>query len=65
MFCRCLCGIRYIIICHQVRNHPFFKEIDFAALINKQVPPPFKPTITEGKLDTGNIDEEFTKEAPT
>jgi len=48
----------------EVKKHSFFKDLDFDKLQRRELSPPFKPTITEGKLDVGNIDEEFTKETP-
>jgi serine/threonine protein kinase len=46
-----------------IKSHPFFAEIDWPALEAKQVPVPFKPTISS-ELDLGNIDEKFTRCAP-
>ena len=45
----------------EIKQHPFFKEIDFDALIQKKIPPPFKPVLSDS-LDVGNFDEEFTSE---
>ena len=30
----------------QVKNHPFFKDIDWVKLAKLEVVPPFKPTVT-------------------
>ena len=35
----------------EIKNHPFFKEIDWAALIKKEVTPPFVPD-SNGTDDT-------------
>lgn len=48
----------------EVMRHPFFADIDWEGLMNKTVEPPFKPTVTEGKMDVGNVDEEFKSEKP-
>jgi serine/threonine protein kinase len=42
-----------------VRNHPFFKGIDFNALFKKQVEPPFKPDVQDD-FDVKYFDMEFT-----
>eukprot|EP00835_Amoeboradix_gromovi_P001054 NODE_41_length_29768_cov_0.533924.p17 type:complete len:140 gc:universal NODE_41_length_29768_cov_0.533924:27874-28293(+) len=47
----------------QIKNHEFFKEIDFAKLYKKQIIPPFKPRI-QAAGDTSNFDEVFTNELP-
>ena len=43
-----------------IKNHPFFKEIDWAKLAQKKIDPPLIPTVTD-ELDTQHFDEEFTK----
>jgi len=48
----------------EIKCHPFFKDIDWKKLYNKELPPPFKPNVQDGKEDTSNVDEEFTKETP-
>ena len=45
----------------EIRTHPFFEGFDFDALMKKELPSPFKPTLN-GTLDVGNFDEEFTSE---
>ena len=45
----------------EIRTHPFFEGFDFDALLKKELPSPFKPTLN-GTLDVGNFDEEFTSE---
>ncbi|PNF18779.1 hypothetical protein B7P43_G01667 [Cryptotermes secundus] len=46
-----------------IRNHPFFREMDWDALEGRRVKPPFKPKI-KSKKDALNFDAEFTKEDP-
>uniref|UniRef100_A0A8C5GS03 protein kinase C n=1 Tax=Gouania willdenowi TaxID=441366 RepID=A0A8C5GS03_GOUWI len=47
-----------------VRKQPFFRTVDWEALLQRKVTPPFIPTIT-GKEDVSNFDTEFTAEAPS
>jgi len=42
-----------------IKKHPFFKHIDWEALKQKKIPPPFIPEVT-GDDDIANIDEAFT-----
>ncbi|BFZ53820.1 Serine/threonine-protein kinase [Savitreella phatthalungensis] len=44
----------------ELKEHPFFADIDWAALLQKKLAPPFKPVLT-GEHDTNNFDEEFTR----
>ncbi|XP_063682036.1 calcium-dependent protein kinase C-like isoform X2 [Bolinopsis microptera] len=44
-----------------IRNHPFFRPIDWGALERREVKPPFKPRI-KNKKSTNNFDSEFTHE---
>ena len=44
----------------ELRAHPFFADIDWDALRQKKVPPPFKPHLTS-ETDTSNFDPEFTQ----
>uniref|UniRef100_A0A452GZA2 Protein kinase N1 n=1 Tax=Gopherus agassizii TaxID=38772 RepID=A0A452GZA2_9SAUR len=46
-----------------VKKQPFFRVIDWEALLARQLPPPFVPII-KGREDISNFDEEFTAEAP-
>jgi novel protein kinase C epsilon type len=46
-----------------IRVHPFFRDMDWAALEQRKVKPPFKPKI-KSKKDALNFDAEFTKEDP-
>ncbi|CDW73649.1 protein kinase domain containing protein [Stylonychia lemnae] len=45
----------------QIKRHPFFAKIDFQKLYDKQIAPPFKPTVS-GPEDTRNIDKMFLDE---
>uniref|UniRef100_A0A8C9SXV8 protein kinase C n=1 Tax=Scleropages formosus TaxID=113540 RepID=A0A8C9SXV8_SCLFO len=47
-----------------VKKQPFFRGMDWEALLQKKLPPPFIPSIV-GKEDVSNFDEEFTAELPT
>uniref|UniRef100_A0A665VEH0 protein kinase C n=1 Tax=Echeneis naucrates TaxID=173247 RepID=A0A665VEH0_ECHNA len=48
----------------EVKKQPFFRNVDWEALLQRKVPPPFVPCIG-GKEDVSNFDEEFTTEPPT
>jgi len=43
----------------ELKEHPFFADIDWDALSKKNVVPPFKPKL-KGELDVSNFDPEFT-----
>ncbi|KAE8153247.1 kinase-like domain-containing protein [Aspergillus avenaceus] len=43
----------------ELREHPFFHDVDWQALTRKQVIPPFKPKL-KSDTDTSNFDPEFT-----
>ncbi|XP_060520521.1 protein kinase C [Cylas formicarius] len=43
--------------------HPFFKDIDWTALEQRKIKPPFRPRIRSRK-DVANFDAEFTREEP-
>ncbi|XP_047434423.1 serine/threonine-protein kinase N1 isoform X1 [Mugil cephalus] len=47
----------------EVKKQPFFRHVDWEALLQRKVPPPFVPSIG-GKEDVSNFDEEFTTEPP-
>jgi serum/glucocorticoid-regulated kinase 1 len=47
----------------QTKAHPYFEGIDWDALLQKQVAPPFVPDVS-GKGDVSKIDEEFLAEVP-
>lgn len=44
-----------------IRSHPFFSELNWNQLLERKIPPPFKPRI-KNPLDTSNFDSIFTKE---
>uniref|UniRef100_A0A8C5PVK8 protein kinase C n=1 Tax=Leptobrachium leishanense TaxID=445787 RepID=A0A8C5PVK8_9ANUR len=46
-----------------VKKQPFFKEMDFEALLSRRLPPPFTPSV-KGPHDISNFDPEFTSEGP-
>ncbi|KAM4749161.1 serine/threonine-protein kinase N1-like [Rhinophrynus dorsalis] len=46
-----------------VKKQPFFKELDFEALLSRRLPPPFTPSV-KGPHDISNFDPEFTCEGP-
>ncbi|RKP19617.1 kinase-like protein [Rozella allomycis CSF55] len=47
----------------ELKSHPFFNDIDWKALYQKKVTPPFIPEISS-KTDISNFDCEFTREMP-
>ncbi|KAI9228306.1 MAG: hypothetical protein DHS80DRAFT_23465 [Piptocephalis tieghemiana] len=47
----------------EIKAHPFFKDVDWDAMLQKRIPPTFVPAI-RSRTDTSNFDEEFTKEPP-
>ena len=44
-----------------VKNHPYFADVDWEALEAKQIPPPYKPKVHDA-MDTSHIDPVFTSE---
>lgn len=48
---------------HEIKNHPFFKDIDWVKLNNKGYIPPYKPQV-KNNMDISNISSEFTDERP-
>ncbi|XP_036375762.1 protein kinase C theta type-like [Megalops cyprinoides] len=46
-----------------IRQHPFFRDVDWVALENRQVEPPFRPTV-KSPSDCSNFDKEFINEKP-
>ena len=46
-----------------IRDHIFFRRIDWKRIESREVQPPFKPKIN-GNQDTSNFDKEFTGENP-
>ncbi|XP_022109697.1 protein kinase C delta type-like isoform X1 [Acanthaster planci] len=45
----------------EIRNHDFFKSVNFEKLERREIPPPFKPKIKSAS-DASNFDPEFTME---
>ncbi|KAG5439114.1 hypothetical protein PCANB_001413 [Pneumocystis canis] len=43
----------------ELREHNFFDDIDWDALLKRKIPPPFKPVVS-GEHDVSNFDLEFT-----
>ncbi|KAJ8245563.1 hypothetical protein GJAV_G00272110 [Gymnothorax javanicus] len=46
-----------------IRQHAFFRDVDWTALENRQVDPPFRPTVSSPS-DCSNFDKEFISEKP-
>ena len=46
-----------------IKNHPFFSSIDWNAILNKKIKPPFTPKI-RSETDTRYIDPDFTNCTP-
>mmetsp|Transcript_41590 Transcript_41590/g.57986 ORF Transcript_41590/g.57986 Transcript_41590/m.57986 type:complete len:344 (+) Transcript_41590:304-1335(+) len=44
-----------------VKNHPYFADVDWVALERKEVSPPYKPKVSN-EMDTSHIDPVFTSE---
>lgn len=47
----------------EIKNHDFFKDIDWEKLNNKGYIPPYKPQV-KNSMDISNISSEFTDERP-
>ena len=45
----------------EIKQHPFFSDIDWDLILRKGMVAPFIPNITKGKTDVSNFDKEFTK----
>jgi protein-serine/threonine kinase len=48
---------------NDIKNHPFFASIDWDAILEKKIKPPFTPKI-RSEFDTRYIDPDFTNESP-
>lgn len=46
---------------HEIKSHPFFKNINWDDVYNKRIKPPFVPLISN-ELDLGNFHSMFTEE---
>uniref|UniRef100_A0A8D0L5J4 non-specific serine/threonine protein kinase n=1 Tax=Sphenodon punctatus TaxID=8508 RepID=A0A8D0L5J4_SPHPU len=47
----------------EIKEHPFFKSLDWSVLAERRIRPPFKPVI-RSELDVRNFAEEFTSLEP-
>lgn len=47
---------------NEIMRHPFFKDMKQDKLLRKEIDPPYKPKVKEGKDDTSNFDTQFTDE---
>ncbi|KAL8278278.1 hypothetical protein RQP46_009310 [Phenoliferia psychrophenolica] len=47
----------------EIRRHLFFHGLDWNALANRRIQPPFRPSV-ESAVDTSNVDSEFLSEQP-
>eukprot|EP01083_Nonionella_stella_P043121 116394_1 len=47
----------------EIKEHIFFKPMDWKKLSTKQLKPPYKPKVVS-EMDTSNVEEEFTSEMP-
>jgi len=45
----------------EIKAHPFFRGLDWAALDRMEIPPPWRPSVKDA-ADTHNIAAEFTSE---
>lgn len=48
----------------EILSHPWFEDLDWTLLLEKQVKAPFVPK-TEGDDYIANFDDEFTREKPS
>jgi serine/threonine protein kinase len=48
--------------CNEIKKHPFFASIDWQKLYNKEIKPPFQPTVHAD--ETYYFDREFTSRTP-
>lgn len=48
---------------HKLKEHPFFKHIDFEVLYEKKIKPPWVPDV-KGDHDVSNVDPVFVRETP-
>ena len=47
----------------EIKEHPFFADVNWVALATGKLTPPWVPTIA-GSLDTSQFDDEFTSMMP-
>lgn len=46
-----------------LKRHEFFATVDWNALLNKQIPPPFRPAVSRAE-DAFYFDTEYTSKTP-
>jgi len=46
----------------EILEHPWFEGLDVDKLLNKQIDPPFKPTLSSNVQDVSNFDTQFVQE---
>ena len=46
----------------EIKEHPWFADIDFEKLIKCKIDPPFKPPVSADPLDVSHFDTMFTSE---
>ena len=46
----------------EIKQHSFFKNIDWNLLYQKKITPVYKPNVGKNQLDTSNFDKTFTSE---
>ena len=46
-----------------IKQHPYFKHINWADVINRKLKPPFEPALTSAD-DVSQFDTNFTKQTP-
>ena len=44
-----------------IQSHPFFRNIEWELLYNKQITPPYKPRV-QAEMDLEHFDPQFTNE---
>lgn len=47
----------------EIKNHPWFKDIDWDKLYRKEIEPPYRPSVKD-EMSTEQIDPEFTSVVP-
>lgn len=46
----------------ELKNHPWFKSVDWEKIYKKEIATPFQPKIS-GKMSVDNFDQEYTNES--